>query len=541
MDTSAIPQSQIPHTSRLFQDYLYNYPRTREFFPFPPFAPESFAKAAQALRYPDALRAAFLKVFREQNERYGSGPESIRNLERFAKSGCCAVVTGQQIGLFTGPAFAIYKALTAIKLARTLSDQGLQAVPVFWLATEDHDLAEVTHCFVQDRGGSPRRLEYPAVPPVPNAPAGSVLLTEEILPLIDSLRNLLPDTPSGTELADWVAASYRPGASLGEAFGSLITRLFKSYGVLLVDPLDARMHRLSRKVFQVAIQSASDIHEDLAGRNRRLTEAGYHTQVRVAENHSTLFLYEGGQRTALRMEDGRFISSLGCTYQPEELLAMLEHHPEAFSPNVLLRPVMQDALLPTVAYVGGPSELAYLAQAAPLYDRMLGRMPVVFPRGNFTVLDHGSNRLLGKYELTLTDVFVGRQTLREKMAMRFLPEGLAGLFEKAASNLDVDLEAIKKSLEKLDPTLVDAASHSVQKMRYQLSHLERKAAAAVQHRSDQVEKDALRLENNLFPEKTLQERLYSGLSLLARFGLPLLDQLYEQIPLDSGDHQIIHP
>ena len=220
---------------------------------------------------------------------------------------------------------------------------------------------------------------------------------------------------------------------------------------------------------------------------------------------------------------------------------MLEENPSLFSPNVLLRPVMQDALLPTVAYVGGPSELAYLAQATPLYDRILGRMPVLFPRASVTVLDAGSNRLLGKYSLSLTDVFAGRQVLREKMAARFLPEGLTGLFEKAASNLNADMDAIKKSLEQLDPTLVDASSHSVQKMQYQLSNLERKAAAAVQHRSDQVEKDAVRLENNLYPEKMLQERLYSGISLLARFGLPLLDQLYEQIPLDSGDHQVVVP
>ena len=145
----------------------------------------------------------------------------------------------------------------------------------------------------------------------------------------------------------------------------------------------------------------------------------------------------------------------------------------------------------------------------------------------------------GKYGLSLTDVFSGRQTLREKMAARYLPEGLTVLFEKATSNLNAELDAIKKSLEKLDPTLVDAATNSGQKMQYQLSNLERKAAAAVQHRSDQVEKDAVRLENNLFPEKTLQERIYSGVSLLARHGLPLLEQLYDRIPLDSGDHQIL--
>ena len=541
MDRRAIPQSQIPHTSRLFQDYLYDYPRVSEFYPLPPFEPASFAKSAESLRYPDELRQAVVSVLRERNEALAAGPATMHSLERLAKPGCCAVVTGQQVGLFTGPAFAIYKALTAVKLACTLSDQGLEAVPIFWLATEDHDLAEVNHCFVQDREGIPRRLEYSSPAPVPHAAAGSLMLAEEIRSLTDLVRSLLPETPAGAELAGLVSECYRPGVSLGAAFGSMMTRLFRVHGVVLVDPLDARLHQLSASVFREAAESAPAIAADLLECNRRLTDRGYHAQVRVTENHSVLFLYEDGQRTALRMEDGGFVSSLGHSYKPQELLAMLEENPSLFSPNVLLRPVMQDALLPTVAYVGGPSELAYLAQATPLYDRILGRMPVLFPRASVTVLDPVSNRLLGKYGLSLTDVFAGRQVLREKMAARFLPEGLTGLFEKAASNLNADLEAIKKSLEQLDPTLVDASSHSVQKMQYQLSNLERKAAAAVQHRSDQVEKDAVRLENNLYPEKMLQERLYSGISLLARFGLPLLDQLYEQIPLDSGDHQVVVP
>ncbi|HWP86171.1 MAG TPA: bacillithiol biosynthesis BshC, partial [Terriglobia bacterium] len=155
--------------------------------------------------------------------------------------------------------------------------------------------------------------------------------------------------------------------------------------------------------------------------------------------------------------------------------------------------------------------------------------------------DPASSRLLEKYGMTLTDVFAGRQALREKMAAHFLPADLAGLFRKTAADLNAGLAAIQNSLQQLDPTLVDAAANSAQKMQYQLSHLERRAAAAVQKRTDQAERDATRLTNNLFPEKKLQERLYCGVSLLARFGLPLLERLYEGIPLDSGDHQILTP
>jgi bacillithiol biosynthesis cysteine-adding enzyme BshC len=539
MDCRCIPHTSLPHATRLYCDYLYDYAKVSEFYASPPFAKESFAQSAASLKYPEELRREVVAVLREQNQL--AGAETKRNVDRLAQPGCFAVVTGQQVGLFTGPAFAIYKALTAIKLARELSEQGSEAVPIFWLATEDHDLAEVNHSFVQDREGVPRRIQYEEPAQVPNAPVWAASFTEAIRPLVESLKTFLPESPAAGEIVALVERCYRPGVNFGAAFHHLITLLFDEYGVLLVDSSDFHLHHLSAGVFRTAIESAPAIVGELLERNQRLLDAGYHAQVRVAENTSLLFLYADGQRTALRLEDGRFVSSLGKSYSPAELLQTLEQNPALFSPNVLLRPVMQDALLPTVAYVGGPSEVAYLAQAAPLYDRMLGRMPVIVPRASFTILDPASNRLLGKYGLSLTDVFSGKQALREKMAARFFPEDLTRLFAKAGASLQENLEAIQKGLAKLDPTLVDAATNSGQKMQYQLASLERRAAAAVQNRSDQLERDAARLENNLYPEKMLQERLYSGISFLARYGTPLLRQLYEQISLRSGDHQVVTP
>jgi bacillithiol synthase len=533
----AISQTAIPHTTRLVQDFLYHFERVSEFYSYRPFARESFAMAAATLHYPDAVRASVVEVLREHQQRFDGGAETARNLDRLARPGCYAVVTGQQVGLFSGPAFTLYKALTAIKLARTLTERGIEAVPVFWLATEDHDLAEVNHCYVQDREGRPARLEYSEPAQVPNAPVAAVVFNEAIRNVVATLRGLLPEHADA--LGARVAECYTAGSHLGSSFARLLGNLLSKFGVIMVESFDARLHGLSRHVFAKAAECAPEINGELRERSARLLQGGFHAQVRVAENSTTLFLYEEGQRSVLHLEQGRFVTSSGREYSASELLELVQAKPELVSPNALLRPVMQDSLLPTVAYVGGPSEIAYLAQAAPLYQRILGRVPVFFPRASFTVLDPASKRLLGKYGLTLPDVFSGRQSLREKMAARYLPEGLTAQFEETTERLTADLAAIKQGLEKLDPTLAAAAANSEQKMLYQLSHLERRAAAAVQHRSDQVEKDAARLENNLYPEKSLQERLYCGLSLLASFGLPLLDQLYHQIPLESGDHQIL--
>jgi bacillithiol biosynthesis cysteine-adding enzyme BshC len=539
MDCRPIPYHQIPHTTALFRDYVYDFARVSAFYRHSPFDAGSLLKSAESLRYPDELRVEVAEVLRAQNERFSGSPETARNLERFSRPGCCAVVTGQQVGLFSGPAFTFYKALTAIKLARNLTERGIEAVPIFWLATEDHDLAEVNHCFVQDREGKPVRVEYSEPPQVPNAPVGAVSFTEAIRPLVGSLRAALPDTQDAVALLALLEESYVPGAHFGGAFARVLAGLFAKYGVIMAESLDSRLHELSRGVFRTAIECQREISSELQNRNLRLTQAGYHEQVRVSDGSSLLFLYEDGQRTALRVEDGKFTSSLGRQYKAGELLSLLESNPALFSPNALLRPVMQDALLPTVAYVGGPAEIAYLAQAAPLYERMLGRMPVISPRASFTLADAAASRALGKYDLSLPDVLVGRQALREKMASRFIPGELAAAFQASSAHLRDDLQALQQNLRQLDPTLADAASNSAQKMQYQLANLERKAAVAVQNRSDLIERDATRLENTLFPDKTLQERTYTGISLLARYGTLLLDQLYEQIRLDSGDHLLI--
>jgi bacillithiol biosynthesis cysteine-adding enzyme BshC len=363
-------------------------------------------------------------------------------------------------------------------------------------------------------------------------------LTEAIQAPLETLRNLLPESPERAMALEVLAECYRPGESFGTAFGRFLACLFSQYGVVLVDPLDERLHALSAHVFQAAVESAAPLGQEVQERTRRLVECGYHAQVRFAENSTLLFQYEAGRRRPLRLHGGRFAVPDGESYSAQELLARLREQPQALSPNVLLRPVMQDALLPTIAYVGGPSELAYLAQAAPVYQHILGRMPVMVPRASFTLLEPFAQRQLQKYGLTLPDVCSGKQPLREKMAARFLPPDLTALFAKAAAGLTENLDALQASLAKLDPTLADAAANSGRKMHYQLSTLERKGAQAAQSRSEQVERDAARLENSLYPTKTFQERYYSGINYLARYGPSLLDQICEQISPECNNHQV---
>lgn len=539
MDCRTIPLSAIPHTSRLFRDYISGATEAMEIFPHHFRNPKSFEFAAQQVDYPEKQRAAVVGMLREQNQRWGISEQRERNLSRLAKPGCLAVVTGQQVGLFTGPAFSIYKALTAARLAQELTSQGIEAVPIFWLATEDHDLEEVNHTSVQDREGKPRTVRYSGKPEVADSPAGLLPLLAGIHSALDELRESLPEGPLTQQVVDWLGPAYHPGETLGGAFGYAMAYLLGPYGVLTVDPLDARVHRLAGRVLEHASRHAAEVRTDLLRRNEHLASIGYHAQVRVSENSTLLFAYESGKRSILHSSGADFVSSTDTNYTSAELCRLAEQSPEALSPTALLRPVMQDALFPTVAYVAGPAEIAYLAQSAPVYERILGRMPVVVPRASITVAEPPIQRLMTKYHLTFEDVFAGRQHLREKMAARFFSEDLTRRFQQATESVEFQMAGIQEALQKLDPTLADAAKHSVQKMLYQLGSLERKAAAAVQHKTDQVERDATKLENALYPEKIMQERIYSGASLLARHGMQFVEQLFRAIPPLPVDHQIL--
>ncbi len=537
MKCACIKQSELPHATRLFTDFLYQFDRLQSFYSFHPFEEQSFFQSAKSLNFSSELRSAVAAVLEEQMEGFGPSEESRRNLARF-RSGAAALVTGQQVGLFTGPAFSFYKALTTVRLADWLTGRGLDCVPVFWLATEDHDLEEVNHAFLLDHDYQLHRVADNGTPHAPNAPVGEVALSAEIARQTEQVIRLLPETAWKAELAGALQETYRPGESFSRAFGRLLARLLGRFGVLLLDPMHPRLHQVAAGLFRRAVENADELNAALLGRDKELVKAGYHTQVHVTEQSTLLFQRVEGQRTPVRRHNGEFLVGEE-TRTVAQLLARLEQHAEEFSPNVLLRPVLQDYLLPTVAYVGGPSELAYFAQVSVLYQRLLGRMPVVYPRASFTVLNAHATELLARYQAAVPDVLAGPQSLREKMAEQFLPPELSAAFERNERRLQELLADLHQRMDAFDHTLADALATSGSKMSYQLSKIKRKAALAAGRRSAQMESDAALLENLIHPNKSLQERVYTGISFLGWFGPALLDRVYQKIAFRAVDHQVL--
>ena len=480
------------------------------------------------------------RILERQNKSWNASPQTLANLDRL-RNGAAAVVTGQQVGLFGGPMFAIYKALTAVKLAEEATAAGVDAVPVFWLATYDHDLAEVNHVAFPGADGTLQTLATSSHS-VPGAPVSAVSLGDEILPLVEQAAKLLGDSEATTFLRE----CYRPGETLGTAFARLYARIFAEWGVIVLDASDAELHRVAEPIYRAAIERSEELAAALLSRGAALEAAGYHQQVKVTSSSVLVFTMHQGARTPMhrRVNDGKVEFVIGNESTAEkissaELLSRIGSSPGTFTPNVLLRPIVQDYLLPTLAYTGGAAETAYFSQAGAVYETLLGRVTPIVPRFSATIVEPKTQRLLEKHGITVSDVFIGPEALRQQLAARGLPGDLQAAFEVASQSLTANLGAIREKLEKLDRTLIDAAQTATSKMQHQLEKLQTQVARAEAQKSELVGRHAEMLSQALYPDKGLQERGIGGLYFLARYGSELLHQLHDAIQPDCHDHQIL--
>src|SRR5882757_2406256 len=447
MKAQCLPFTQVPHTSPLFLDYLSYSSKVRQFYPRSPLFPEWVKEEAGNVRYDDDRRKIISDVLENQNRKWGSGAKTFANIERL-KRGALTAVTGQQVGLFGGPLFSIFKALSAVKLAEHATASGVDCVPIFWLATEDHDLAEVNHVSLFSETGAPEQLAIDSHG-LEDAPVGMIELGAEVDPVVARATALLGDT----EVSTWLRESYRPGESMGSAFARLLARLFADWGVILLDQSDPVFHDLAKPILRAAVERAAELDEALLARGKALEAAGYQPQVKVTSATTLLFEIRDGVRTVVRRKSDSAHGEFTIGSDPSsarEILDRIEANPGSFSPNVLLRPIVQDYLLPTLVYTGGPAEVAYFAQVAVVYEKLLGRVTPVLPRFSATLVEPKAQRLLDRYLLTLPDLFQGPEKLRETLAAQTLPSDLLLRFTEAKASLEKSLGAIRDTLARLD-------------------------------------------------------------------------------------------
>jgi len=532
LDQECLPFRDVPGTSRLFLDFLSGAPQIRPFYPTSALSLDELADQARGVSSPGERRERVADVLLRQNRGWNAGPEALSNIEKL-RAGACAVVSGQQVGLFLGPAYTLYKAITIIRLSRELATRGVEAVPIFWLASEDHDLAEVNHAFVPDSRGELERLETSSSG-CPACPVGTVLLASDVAPLVDRLQELVGES----ETVDLLRSTYKPGKTFAASFAELMVKLFSRHGLIVMEPADIEFHRIGAPILQSAIEHSDELTRALLSASKALETDGYHAQVKVMQSSTLLFFSEGGKRVPIHRKNGGF-SANGGHWTLDALRHHIQVNPELFTANVLLRPVLQDYLLPTATYITGPAETAYFAQAQVVYQHLLGKTTPIWPRFSTTLIEARLVSWMRKYGLRLRDLLQPKEDFVMALAQRTIPADLKDDFDRSREQLERLMTPLLQALERLDPTVESAGDLAARKMRHQLRRLESRAARAYIRREQVLGRHASMLSSLLFPEKELQERRIAGIYFLARFGVELIDRLLEDYRPECHDHQVI--
>ena len=300
MKAQCLPFRQIPHTTRLFSDFLSWSPAIQPFYSRSPYFAQWYKDETAQLSYDSTRRARVADILERQNRAWDASPKTLENIDRL-RAGASALVTGQQVGLFGGPLFSVFKALSTVKLAGEATRAGSACVPIFWLATSDHDLDEINHVSLLGPDGSLQKFSAPTRG-LPDAPVGTVRFGPEIEPVVEAAAGLLGDS----EATKFLREAYRPGENFGSAFARLFSRLFAQWGVIVLDASDPEFHRIAAPIYSAAIERAAELDDALLARGRELEAAGYHQQVKVTPSSTLLFTLRQGARVPVhRRANGR--------------------------------------------------------------------------------------------------------------------------------------------------------------------------------------------------------------------------------------------
>jgi bacillithiol biosynthesis cysteine-adding enzyme BshC len=533
----AVDVRRFPWIRRLAADYAYDFPSVAPFFAGDPADSTAWAQAISRTQAHPRARKEIADVVAAQQRRRGAPPRAIEAAQTLADAETVAIVTGQQAGLFGGPVFTLFKALTALKLAdRVTREHRVPCVVVFWIDSEDHDWDEVRTCHVFDESLNRRAISLPPDAGGGPAPVSSVRLDDAILAALQELDSVLPATEFKQPLLDDLRRIYSPGAGMAEAFGGWLERILGDRGLIVYDAADPAAKPMAGAVFGRELTTPGETSRRAAAAGSDLVARGYHSQVHP-QDALALFHLEGGRR-AIRQQNGRFVVG-DDTYPPSALVEQAADRPAAFSPNVLLRPIVQDALFPTICYVAGPNELAYLGQLRGVYQHFGVPMPLMYPRTSATLVDSSALRFLTKHDVPLESLQQQDESALNTLLASQIPASVSQSLDAAGTAIEEVMARVVAAMPALDPTLEGAARSTLGRMQHDLQTLRSKTIQSAKKRDETLRRQFMRTRALVFPGGEPQERAIGFVSFLNQYGPALVQRLEQQIPLELGSHWIV--
>ena len=534
----AVDIRTFPWIRRLAADYAFAFANVAPFFAGDPATPGAWAETIARSRAFKRQPAEIARVIAAQQERRAAPPAARESAARLADPATRVIITGQQAGLFGGPLFTLLKAITTMKLAAQVTkDHRVPVVPVFWIDAEDHDWPEVSGCTVLDSESEPTTVRLADLPGAGTQPIARLELTDAIHTALDQLEHALPETEFRPGLMAGLRAAYQPGRGMATAFGAFLEQVLGPHGLVVYDSSDAATKPIARDVFVREVSEPGNTAR-IAGRaGEALVAKGYHAQATLADGTVSVF-HLNAHRASIRVEgDQAYVGE--TTMSLAQLVEEATAHPEHFSPNVLLRPLVQDTVFPTICYVAGPNELAYLGQLKEVYAHFGIPMPLMYQRGTATLADSATIRFLSKYDLPLTALRAQDESALNQLLESQLPPTVEQALTAVSSLIDERMGAVATAVPQIDPTLEGAVKSTLGKLQHEVHALHNKVIQAAKRRDDTLRRQFQRAQALTFPQGHPQEREVGFVWFLNHYGPALVDRLMDELPLPMGHHHVL--
>jgi bacillithiol synthase len=536
-------QSDEAGFSRLFTDYVNNYSRVKDFYSGDFREEAQWRSRLEILSHRSIDRSTLVQVLSNQNRDYHCGVKTLANIDLLLNDNTVAIITGQQVGLFSGPLYAIYKTLTALKLAECLSQQypDYNFVPIFWLEGEDHDIEEVSSISLFNSSNELIRLQYQTedLSAGKNIGAvGEISFDESITALFTSLRQALLPTEFSPKVIELFETAYQKGMTFSRAFIHLFNVLLEDSGLIFFNPHNPDTKKMLSPLFEQELKNVSHTCKLVIAQSE-LLEQQYHAQVKPRPVNLFMF-YNNGRYALEPHQDGFSLKGTRKTFSLNDLINLLNTDPNLFSPNVVLRPLCQDYLFPTLAYVAGPSEIAYFAQFKQLYEYFGISEPIIYPRSSATIVEERNRRVMKKFNLQTEDFFTDIDFLKKRVATTISDFKVEELFSNTYGTVSESLTSLKGGLESIDSTLVPALENTLNRMQGALHALKEKTITAQKRQHEITLRQLDKVSIQLLPYSHLQEREINIIYYLNKYGLELLRWVRGELVIDKFAHQIIN-
>jgi bacillithiol synthase len=538
-----INMNDIPGHQSLYLDYLYDFNKVKSFYKYNFRDREEYSRLFKSIsESPRTFHEKVAEIISNQYSGRNASPKTLKNISLLKSKKTLAVVTGQQLGILGGPMYTIYKIITAVKLSKHLSEryEDYDFVPVFWLEGDDHDFEEVSNVKLINENNELVTIKYTDNIPeeVNKGSVGYQKLQDTIKTFFDEFNSVTRKTEFADEIIKHLTACYSSGRTFKQAFADLLFWLFDKHGLIIFDPQDKDIKNLLIPVFQKEVSDFREHTAKLVSVSATLEEI-YHAQVKVRPVN-LFYNYEEGRYLIEPVENEFRLRGKRKKFTLEELKSTIDKEPENFSPNVLLRPICQDYILPTAFYVGGPSEVAYFAQVMPLYSDFQITPPVIYPRATASLVEKNISSALEKFNLKLLEIFSDPEKLKEKMVSKISDGYLEEIFSKSSYELELIYDRLQEKLFEIDKTMSDAGSKYKQNSLTSLNQLRVKALEAQKKKYETTLRQIDKITVNLYPEKNLQEREINFTFYAIKYGMEILDRIFEDLEINVFEHQVIY-